>query len=221
MENQRGGAKTATVLVALVGALMATACGDDVTGPDGSAGMVEAYVEDRSPEAAAAFTTAPGEEASSPAFSPGYSGSLNGRAQVSISTDGETWIELGPPRSVSVALQASGEGAEVHGAVEVPAGVYTYVRLVLDDAWANVAAGSTFGPITLDAAIDVTLGSGAEVTVEKSVPPFEVRADTHTRVTWSLNSHLWLDQEAAEEEEVAEEEVAEAAEPRTETEEPY
>lgn len=201
-------------------AVVIAGCSDSAVGPE-ETGAVEAYMRDQPADAqgsshyAGEYSTS--ENASEPTESQ-YSGSLTTQARVAISADGQAWVDLGPPSSASVQLQSSGEGIEVHGEVHVPVGTYTRVRLVLDGAQATLQTGSTIGGVTLTGTATMTLGANGSVTIEKTVPPFEIRADARTRVTWDMNSHLWVNQENAEEEEVEEEEVQDAAEPRTDSE---
>jgi hypothetical protein len=208
-------------LRSLVGALIlgmvlvTGGCGDSITNP-GDTGMVDAYMSDQPAGSQASSHFGPSYSLLG-GSSGQYSGSMSAEARVAISADGHTWIDLGPPSSASVQLQASGEGAEIHGSAQVPVGTYTRVRLVLEGANATLSAGSTIGGITLSANVNMTLGTNGSVTIEKSVPPFEVRADTRTRITWDLRSHLWVNEENAEEEEVREEDVQDAAEPRTQS----
>jgi len=194
-------------------------CSDSGTSPS-EAGSVQAYVQDRpsSGGEASHLVARDGQSGFTGQTAGTFSGSFDAEAQVAISTDGHAWIELGPPSSASVQLQATGNGADVHGEVAVPVGTYTRVRLTLTGAEARLNAGSTIGGISLGATVDIRIGANGTVVIEKEVPPFEIRADARTRVFWDLNSHLWVNRENVEEEEVEEEEVEEAAEPRTETE---
>ncbi len=196
-------------------AVIGTGCDDDITGAE-ETGPMQAYVNDN-PSSAGAVSSEPAANRAPAATSLQYSGSLDADAQVAISADGQSWIELGPAHSISAELQASGEGADVHGEVRVPVGTYSHVRLVLDDARANVAAGSTLGGLLISATLSLRLGSESRVTIEKSIPPFEVTAGSRTRIHWTMNSHQWMSEEKAEEEEVEEEEVEQAAEARSET----
>jgi hypothetical protein len=144
-----------------------------------------------------------------------YSGTLEADARVSISAGGGIWVDLGSPSSTSLDLQASTGGVDVHGQVEVPVGVYTRVRLSLSGARARLDAGGTIGGVTLSASTILTVGANGTVVIEKEVPPFEVRADTHTTIRWYVNSHLWVDEQNVEDEEVEEQEVDDASEVQT------
>ena len=186
-------------------------CGDDATGPS-TTGSVQAYLADDDGSAQAAT----GPQAPSRSSHGGsWSGSLDADAQVSISAGGDVWLDLGPASAVSLALQASAEGADVHGSVEVPAGVYTRVRLTLTGAQARLNAGGTVGAITLSASTTLSVGANGTVVVEREVPPFEVRADAHTSIHWDVNSHLWVHEENVQDEEVEEQEVDDASHAHT------
>lgn len=216
MTKGRSVARSGIALVAFATAGFAAACSDSGTSPS-ETGTVQAYMQDQPSQGQASeYMVARDDGANTLGGS--YSGTFEGEAQVQISADGHTWIQLAPPSSASVQLQASGEGVDLHGEVTVPVGTYTRVRLVLTGAQANLEAGSTIGGISLGASVSLRVGANGSVMIEKQVPPFEVRADTRTRIYWDLNSHLWVNEQNVEEEEVEEEEVEEAAEPRTETE---
>jgi hypothetical protein len=192
-------------------------CGEDTTGP-ALTGSAQAYVADE-PSSGTATAGDPQAVSSGPSQSghgsSSYSGTLDADAQVSISASGDVWIDLGPPSAMSLALQASNDGMDVHGQVEVPVGVYPRVRLVLTGAEARLNAGGTIGGITLSATTTLSVGADGTVLIEKQVPPFEVRADTHTSVHWDLNSHFWIHEENVQDEEVEEQEVDDASEART------
>jgi hypothetical protein len=209
--------RTGLAPMALAVAVLVAACGDDVTGP-GETGAAEAYVQDRPSGAqGAAFALGPSFGNHQQPVTQ-YSGTLDAQAQVAISADGETWVALGSPSQVSVQFQAAGNGADVHGEVQVPVGTYAYVRLTLGGAQATVNAGSTIAGVSLTADVTMTLGANGSVTIEKEVPPFEVSAEARTRIFWDMNSRVWVNEQNAAEEQVEEEEVEEAAEPRTESE---
>lgn len=201
--------RSKTSLAAAV-AFLAAGCGDDPTGPGGT-GSVQAYMHDESaPSSAPAASEGPSAASSS---SGSYSGTLEGDAQVFVGTGGGVWVELGPPSAASIDLQASDGRIDLHGEVFVPVGTYTRVRLVLTGAQARLNAGSTIGGISLLASVTMNVGANGSVIIEKQVPPFEVRADTRTTITWDVNSELWVSEENVEDEQVEEPEVEEAAEP--------
>ncbi|HEX6938412.1 MAG TPA: DUF4382 domain-containing protein [Longimicrobiales bacterium] len=209
----RAGLRITSVALAAMLAPVLAGCGDDGTGPE-DGGRVEAKMTDApaEPSAAVAPATSSGFR---PAVAGSYSGSFTGNAKVAISADGETWIDLGDAQSVSLSLQSTGDTTSVHGNARVPFGTYAYVRLELADANAHVDAGATIGTISLDAAIDVTVGTGGSVVIEKQVQPFEVRAGTRTTIIFDINSEAWMTEENAEDEQVDEQEVEESTEART------
>jgi hypothetical protein len=180
--------KSRVVSVGLALAVVA-ACGDDNgTGPD--LGRAEAFVVDDPSTASLARAGA------GPSFggaAPLFSGSIAGDVQVAVSADGETWVNLGSPGDIAIQLQTAGTGTTVHGEVDVPVGTYTRVRLTFGGAEARLAAGSTFGNITLATQVDVTMGgSDSEVVIERTVSPFTISADARTVFTVDLNTEAWL-----------------------------
>jgi len=209
--------KACSAAATLAVASLLAACGDDVTGPSAT-GSVQAYMQDESSSGAQAVSgpSSPSEGPSASSHgSSSYSGTLEADARVSISAGGGIWVDLGSPSSTSLDLQASTGGVDVHGQVEVPVGVYTRVRLSLSGARARLDAGGTIGGVTLSASTILTVGANGTVVIEKEVPPFEVRADTHTTIRWYVNSHLWVDEQNVEDEEVEEQEVDDASEVQT------
>jgi hypothetical protein len=209
-------ANTRSKAFVLAAAALMAGCGDNGTGPSGM-GSVQAYVHDEPSSTAGAPARNEGPSPSSHG-SGSYSGTLDADAQVSIAGEGGVWVELGPPSSASLDLQASGSGIDLHGDVVVPVGTYMRVRLVLTGAQARMNTGSTIGGISLTASVTMSVGAGGTVVIEKEVPPFEVRADTRTTVHWDMNSEHWVTEENVEDEEVEEPEVEEAAEPWVEEE---
>lgn len=137
-----------------------------------------------------------------------FSGTFSSDAQVSISAEGATWVDLGSPASAQVALQSSGDETTVHANAVVPAGTYTRVRLILSGGEANIDAGAVLGGITFTGSVSMSVGgTDNEVVIEKTVDPFTVTADSHVRILFDLNSELWVNQQNAEDEEVEDEEV--------------
>jgi hypothetical protein len=194
------------------------ACGD-ATGPSAT-GSMQAYMQDEPSSDAQAVSepsSAPASDGPSASShgSSSYSGTLEADAQVSISGGGDAWVDLGPPSSAELDLQASNSGIDIHGQVEVPVGVYTRVRLSLSGAQARLDGGGAIGGIILSASTSLTVGANGTVVIEKEVPPFEVRADTHTAIYWDVNSHLWVNEQNVEDEEVEEQEVDDASDATT------
>lgn len=188
------------VISALLGLAAVAGCSDTASGPTGGTGYARAFVTDDASASAAPPAAPAPAPAPAPSATSDYAGTISGRMSVSVSADGETWYDLGSPAEVSLDAHAAGNGASVTGDVTVPAGTYAYVRLTLSGASATVDAGSQFGPITLTADVDVMIGSGAEVVIEKQVPVFTISAgsDVRTDIVFDLNSELWLDGDAVQ-----------------------
>lgn len=166
-------------------------CGDSTgTGP----GRANAFVTD-DPSTTSASRTGAVFQLSGANQAAAFSGSVAGNTQVSISADGETWVDLGSLNGITILLQSSSDSTTVHGEVDVPAGTYSRVRLTFSGVEARLDAGSTFGGLTLTTQVNVSLGgSDAQVMIEKSVPSFEVRAEAGavTIVRFELNAEAWL-----------------------------
>lgn len=141
-----------------------------------------------------------------------YSGRLSSSATVEISADGETWVDLGLPTAVEVTLQSHFEETTIYTMASVPVGTYSRVRLTLSGAEAEIDAGGTVGGITLNSAVAITLGgSDSEVVIEKEIEPFTVKATSHVRVAFDLNSEGWVHEESAGDGTAADEEVRSSA----------
>jgi hypothetical protein len=199
---------TTTRFVALASAaLMAGACADSPTGTGTVMGTVSVAVTD---DASAASVQDAGSATGAQTAGSTFSGTFTASARAAISADGVTWIDLGSPGAIDVALQSTGDRTDLHGNVAVPVGTYTRVRLILSGAQAQLNAGAVLGSITLTSGATIRVAGGNQIVIEKQIQPFTLSADTHARVIFDLNSEEWVDEESAQEEEVAEEEVQES-----------
>lgn len=182
--------RATAVALAVTGAFVA--CDDDdPTGPNGDEGDVEAFVTDDPTSASPSVADRLGLSAAAAAA---ITGDVSGDARVDISVDGSEWIQLGSMSDIDLALQSTDE-VSVNGEASVPAGSYTRVRLVLDGAAADLAAGSDIGGIVLDVDATVTIGDGGEVIIERALQ-FTVSASVDTRIVFDLNAEQWLTQNA-------------------------
>lgn len=189
---------------ALVVTLLAGACSDS-TGP-GEEGRVNAVLTD---DPAASLAEAAPSRAAEPAAS-SFQGEMTGTARAYIYSEAHGWVALGLPASASMTLQ-SADHAAVHEQASAPAGTYTRVRLVLEGAAADIAAGADLGGLVLDASVRITLGGGdATVEIEKNVPPFTVSASSTATVRFDLNSQAWVNQATAEAKAAADAEIQSA-----------
>jgi hypothetical protein len=197
-----------TRFVALASAaLVAVACADSPTGTGMVTGTVSAAVTD---DASAASVQDAGSTTGAQTAGSTFSGTFTANAQAAISVDGVTWIDLGSPAAIDVALQSTGNRTDIHGNVAVPVGTYTRVRLTLSGAQAQLNAGAVLGGITLTSSATIRVAGGNQFVIEKQVQPFTVSANTHARVIFDLNSQEWVDEESARDEEVDEEDVQES-----------
>lgn len=205
--------KTTFALLALLGA--ATACSDNDPVEGGTASASAVITDDASSQSAMR-----GEDAAAYRTSSGhFSGNFRGGAQVAISADGQTWVNLGSPSQVTVALQSSGSETTVHSRSAISAGTYTRVRLTLSGARADVNAGATLGGVSFGSALSILVGgSDQQVVIEKQVEPFTVSADSHARIIFDLNSEAWINQGNAEDESVDDQEVDDSTTARREVE---
>lgn len=173
--------------ISLVLGIALSGCGDDTTGT--AQATVTAQVHDNASSSAATASLIPLQ-------SSGFSGTLDGDAQVEVSTDGETWVSLGDPRQVTVDLQTTGGATSVHTDASIPAGVYARVRLVLEGAEAQLASGSTVGGTTLASSTTLSIGSSGELVIEKQLDQdVELDADSDLTIAFDVNSEAWVTEE--------------------------
>jgi hypothetical protein len=186
-----------------------SACGDDDSVSPGTAGRAQAIVRDDPDRSAALVAAAPIGEA--PFAAPAYAGNLTSNTNVAISTDGQTWVDLGSPNGITIKLH-SRDSTTVHGEVDVPVGTYAHVRVTLRSAQARIAAGGSVGGVTLTTELSLTLGgSDAQVIVQKQVQPFQVSAGSRTAIVFELNSEAWATAQNAQDRMVDDGEVQTSA----------
>ena len=155
-------------LTLVASAVAATACGDDGLDPDVT-GLLNATVQD-TPAGAAAFA-----------------GTIAGNMHVSIRSTGGTWVDVGTPNGITVALQST-TPTSVHGSTSVAAGTYNRVRLTLSGVTFTVTTGG--GGLNTGSA--VAAGS-TDLELEVSVPDFTVSASGGTvSVSFDLSVEDWL-----------------------------
>ncbi len=166
-------------------------CGDDATGPNGDdEGTARAVVTD-DPNSGSA-SVAPGDARFSQSFTGAqFEGTFSGQAQVQISVDGETWIDLGSAQNVSFAMQ-SNEQAVVHASANVPAQTFTRVRLILSNGQATVVSGSV-GTIPITTQVQIMVAGGSEIMIEKALS-VDISAGSETTVVFDLNSESWVNE---------------------------
>ncbi len=152
----------------------------------------------------------------------GFSGTVSGNIQVSISSDGSTWVDLGSLNGITIMLQSNADTTNVHGEVSAPAGSYSQVRLTFSDVSATLNAGSVIGNTTLTNTQTVKLGgTDQQAEVIKSFN-FSVTDDAMVRTSlqFRLNSRNWLTEAAlaagfVEDDELAGITVSSRSEPRS------
>jgi hypothetical protein len=199
-------------------AVMTVGCSDDATGPDGTGnGFMQAIVTDNPNSESPTASVSPLFRISGSSQGAAYEGTISGQMRVSISADGETWYDLGSLNGIAVQAQSTVGGTNVHGEVTIAAGTYNRVRLVLRNATATIEAGAEIGGITLTTDVDVALGDGTDIVIEKEVETFTVTAEAtaRTEILFDLNSEAWITLDNVEQGEAPADQVEESC--RTET----
>lgn len=201
-----------TASILLLSAL-AGGCSDPA-GPDGE-GRVSAALTDA--PSASQLASGPAK-AEGPQAASSFQGQMTGSAQVYIYSEAEGWVALGSPSNASVALQSASE-TTVHAQATVPAGSYTRVRLVLQGAAADIAAGADLGGLVLGASVSITMGgSDGRVEIEKSVQPFTVSASSSATIRFDMNTQAWVNQTTAQAKAASDTEIASATTAKVESE---
>ncbi len=161
-------------LALVASVLAATACGDDGVDPDVT-GVVDVVVHDNA--AAGAFA-----------------GTAAGNFHASIRSTGGTWVDVGTPNGITIALQSTAPTfTTVHGPTSVPAGTYDRVRLTLSGVTFTVLAGGTVEGTTLGADAAALAAGSSNLQLEKTVPDFIVStAMGQASVSFDLNVKDWL-----------------------------
>ena len=127
-----------------------------------------------------------------------FSGTVSGDIQVSISSDGSTWVDLGSLNGITIILQSNTDTTNVHGEVSVPVGSYSWVRLTFSNVTANLDAGSVVGATTLNNDASIALGGSDEQAEMLKPLNFSVVEDAlvRTSLTFRFNSEDWLTETA-------------------------
>ena len=146
-------------------------CGGDGIDPDVT-GIVDVVVHDNT-TAAAAFT-----------------GTAAGNIHASIRSTGGTWVEVGTPNGITIALESTAPtSTTVHGPSSVAAATYDRVRLTFSGVTFTVTdVGTTFANTG-----SAELAGTADLVLEVSVPDFVVStAAGQASVSFDLNVEDWL-----------------------------
>ena len=153
--------------------------------------VVGACEDDDDPTGPSAETSTQAMVVDEPGGTSSYSGDMAGDFQFSVSTDGQTWTDVGSPNGITVLLQDASE-VSVHGSQEAPAGTFPRVRLLIRGAEATVAAGSEIGGTTLTSDATVSVGGSEDVLIEREITPPSLEDGEELVVTFDLNSEAWL-----------------------------
>jgi hypothetical protein len=163
--------QSTSMLAALTIAPLLAACGDDPAGP--VEGQMNGAVVDR-PAAASDFT-----------------GNMAGNYQFSVSTDGDTWVDVGTLNGITILLQDS-TVTSMHGAQDAPTGAFRYVRMRARAAEVTIDAGSEIGGTNFPSDMKVEVAETEDLIVERQVTSPAVGSDEAVLVTFDLNSEAWL-----------------------------
>jgi len=174
--------RSLTAAIAVIALPVLAACDSDSSTGVGAAATVSTTTVSDNPSS----TTSSGTGGTS---SSTYGGTLTGTVQAQISTDGQAWVSLGQPQSVSLALASTTNASTLTANASVPVGTYAHVRLVFTSG-VQAALNGTIGGTNVNGTV-VSLGSG-QVVIQKQIQPVTLNAGANARVVWDLNSETWL-----------------------------
>jgi hypothetical protein len=163
--------RSISMLAALTLLPLLAACGDDPAGP--VEGQMNGAVVDR------------------PATASDYTGNVAGNFQFSVSTDGQTWIDVGSLNGITLLLQDS-TATSMHGAQDAPTGAFRHVRMRVQAAEVTVDAGSEIGGTNFPSDMKVDVAQTEDLIVERQVTSPAVGSDEAVLVTFDLNTETWL-----------------------------
>ncbi len=164
-----------SILAVLAIIPLMAACGDDPAGP--VEGQMNGAVVDR------------------PAAGLSYTGNIAGNFQFSVSTDGQTWVDVGTLNGITLPLQDATE-TSMHGAQDAPTGSFRHVRMRVRAAEVTVHAGSEIGGTTFPSEMKVDVAQAEDLVVEREITSPPVESDEAVLVTFDLNSDTWLTADA-------------------------
>ncbi|MFQ5679427.1 MAG: hypothetical protein ACE5HP_08200 [Gemmatimonadota bacterium] len=176
-----------------VAVLSLAACGEGI-GPVETATLEAVLLDDPSTATASGAPFGSARFAHHKSFGSNYyHGQLAGRVQVLASEDGFSFVALGSPLSVSVALQDTDVRSMLQPGVEVPVGTYRILRLVIDGGQARIDAGGQIGGTELPSDVVLQVGEGAPVVVDVELAsPLELSPGQRVRFVLDLNSESWV-----------------------------
>ncbi|MFQ5690090.1 MAG: hypothetical protein ACE5HQ_07450 [Gemmatimonadota bacterium] len=138
-----------------------------------------------------------------------FHGELDARVELLLSKDGESFVTLGAPAPLRVALQDPDVRSPFGAPASVPAGTYAYVRLVLHSATVVLWSGSRIGAVDLPRDAALTLAEGADAIIDRRLTiPLRVLAGAGVTLTLDFNSEAWVTEDNLLKADVTEPEVA-------------
>jgi len=122
-----------------------------------------------------------------------FHGTLGGGVQIQVSQDGARFHTVVGLEALSLRLQDPDEAALWSASDQVPAGVYRYVRLIVNAGQVTLDSGSEIGGLDLPHDVALSLGGRAVVTLDKLlVQPLHVTANSTTQLMVDFNTERWV-----------------------------
>ncbi len=119
-----------------------------------------------------------------------FTGTAAGNIHASIRSTGGTWVDVGTPNGITIALESTAPtSTTVHGPTSVPAATYDRVRLTFSGVTFTITdVGTTFANTG-----SAELAGTADLVLEVSVPDFVVStAAGQASVSFDLNVEDWF-----------------------------
>lgn len=193
MKRPAYGVEWAAVAMLLGSAALSAACGE-ASAPEPTGAIETLLIDDPGSELALALPLPRFAFVHHKNFGGDYfHGRLAGDMQIQVSQDGTRFHTVVGGEALAVGLQDPEEAAVLRASGHVPAGVYRYVRLIINQAQATLASGSEIGGLDLPSDITLSLGGAGEVILEKLlVQPLHVTAATTAQLLVDFNSERWV-----------------------------
>jgi hypothetical protein len=171
-----------TLALLTAAAIPLAGCSDDPVGVEDDPGSVEMVVRDGN--GASASLGGPSLDSHD-----GASGEFRADVRVQVQVDGD-WQDVVDLAGVQAQVELRG-GESTVGMATVEARTYDRVRVVVNNARADLDAGVDIGAGPIDASVSLEIAGGGEAAIEYGAP-VTVQANSTTRIMLNLNSDLWL-----------------------------
>ena len=121
-------------------------------------------------------------------------GSLDAGVRVALRAENGTLFEVGQPETVLLDLQAT-DGTVPLDVVRPSPATYVAAVVTIENATAEILAGSEIGGLTLDQDEVLDIGPTGLVVLERSFVPVTLTSQSRLSLLIDLNSEVWITQD--------------------------